>query len=121
MVIAKGLQDAKMLIRNAIVNRLVVSIRYISAEDIETNRDIEPLVSNGIYCYAFCRLRNDFRCFKLSGIVNLIPTQETFELKPVPPNVFDFTNIKPRKVKNGVPPWVWWMMVIIILWWLFQK
>ena len=107
MVIATDSHDAKILIRNAIVNRLVVSIRYVSAEDVETNRDIEPLVSNGIYCYAFCRLRNDFRYFKLSGIVNLITTQETFELKPVPPNVFDFTNIEPRKVKNGVPTWLW--------------
>ena len=65
-----------MKIQSAITNYQVLEIEYLSLENKLTNRNIEPFA---LYCstrgnwllIAFCRLRNDFRTFKVDSIQKL--------------------------------------------------
>ena len=61
----------------------LVKIQYVSQENEESERVIEPFAlyttqSNWILI-AFCRKRNDFRAFRLDRIVSLQTTHEHFE------------------------------------------
>lgn len=64
-------QDLIVGIRNAISNKQLVSIEYISKIS-STTRTIEPyklvFKERGWYVYAYCLLRMDFRLFKLNRI-----------------------------------------------------
>lgn len=61
------------LIKNAILEKREVSFQYYSSKGVGTNRIVEPLKivskGNNWYLYGFCKLRNDFRFFKLSRIL----------------------------------------------------
>jgi DNA polymerase-3 subunit epsilon len=54
-----------------------LSIRYLSAQQDETVREVEPLeiIPQGDYLYlrAFCHLRGDERTFRLDRIVEMLP------------------------------------------------
>lgn len=60
-------------IEKAITEKTVLAIRYIDARGIETARNIEPLalvfVWQSWYAYAWCRMRENFRMFKLSRVI----------------------------------------------------
>lgn len=70
------------LLKTAILNRNVATFDYYSSYGEKTERIVEPvkLVFKGQnwYIYAFCRLKNDFRLFKVSRIKNLTCSEETF-------------------------------------------
>ncbi|MGI6345259.1 MAG: helix-turn-helix transcriptional regulator [Bacillota bacterium] len=63
-------------------NRVVRITYYSPAKDVVTVRDIEPinfcLTSDGCYCIAFCRLRNEMRTFHLGRIQSLQATRDKF-------------------------------------------
>ncbi|OKP87427.1 transcriptional regulator [Paenibacillus sp. P3E] len=70
-------------LRTAIAKRNIVRFEYINAENERTTRDMEPLRLHfkfrNWYVYGFCRSRGDYREFRLSRLMNLHLTQESFE------------------------------------------
>lgn len=70
----------------AVTAHLVVDMDYFAAETgLATNRKIEPIglyLSQHWHVVAYCRLRQEFRDFRLDRIQNLMLTQETFTARP---------------------------------------
>lgn len=62
-------------LQQAISQNRCVSISYMDVKAAASQRTIEPMTlvfkGTGWYCFGFCRLRNDFRIFKLSRIQHL--------------------------------------------------
>ncbi|WP_409344720.1 helix-turn-helix transcriptional regulator [Paenibacillus sp. MBLB4367] len=80
-------------LRQAVKNNNVVRFGYMSSVGQSTERILEPM---GLalkwvswYVYGYCRLRNDFRTFRLSRIQDLRIELETFERRPNPPVPLD--------------------------------
>lgn len=75
--------DALRHLRTAITRRNIVRFDYINVKNERTTRDMEPLRLHfkyrNWYVYGFCRTRRDYREFRLSRMLNLFLTQETFE------------------------------------------
>ncbi|WHY21443.1 YafY family protein [Paenibacillus sp. G2S3] len=88
--------DALSLLRTAITERNIVRFDYINAKNKRTTRDIEPVklhfkYSNW-YIYGYCRERQDYREFRLSRMMNLILTQDTFPSQHEVPIEADYSN-----------------------------
>ncbi|MDO5968588.1 YafY family protein [Flavivirga aquimarina] len=71
-----------MQIQSAITQYKVLKMDYLSSEKKRTTRNIEPFAIYSIHgdflLIAFCRLRNNFRHFRIDFIQNLITDNETF-------------------------------------------
>ena len=71
-----------MQIQSAIIHFQLLKIAYLSSENERTTRQIEPFAIYSIHgnflLIAFCRLRKDFRAFRIDYIENLAPQNETF-------------------------------------------
>ncbi|MDC8003896.1 YafY family protein [Aureisphaera galaxeae] len=71
-----------MKIQSAIIHFQVVRIDYVSLEQKQTTRDIEPFaiysINGNFLLIAFCRLREDFRAFRIDFIEKLITLNEAF-------------------------------------------
>lgn len=71
-----------MKIESAIINYQVLKIEYISSKSERSTRDIEPFAiysTNGNYLLiAFCKLRADFRVFRIDFIEELVAQGSTF-------------------------------------------
>ena len=71
-----------MQIQSAIVKFQVIKINYESSQKKETTRTIEPFaiysINGNFLLIAFCRLRNDFRNFRIDYIQSLVKLNETF-------------------------------------------
>lgn len=71
-----------MQIQSAITNYQVLHITYNSSTDKKTNRSIEPFAIYSIHgnflLIAFCRLRDNFRAFRIDFIEKLTLENETF-------------------------------------------
>jgi len=71
-----------MQIQSAITQNKVLSMDYLSSENKLTHRNIQPFAIYSIHgdflLIAFCRLRNDFRHFRIDFIENLITENESF-------------------------------------------
>ncbi len=76
------------LLREAIAGRLAVRFNYYS-KDGHTIRELEPYFIafkwTAWYVFGFCRLRQDFRLFKLNRMTQLKLTDDGFEPKPLTP------------------------------------
>lgn len=69
-------------LQNALTNYNLVKIKYINKDGTETNRLIEPfalLSTENWYLIAWCRLRKEFRFFRLDRIQFLQIQDEKFE------------------------------------------
>lgn len=69
-------------LQNALTNYNLVKIAYINKEETATNRLIEPfalLNSENWYLVAWCRLRKEFRFFRLDRIQKMETLSEKFE------------------------------------------
>lgn len=70
-------------IKTAILKRLVLSFVYINANGERSKRSMEPmrLVFKGQawYLWGFCRVKNDYRLFRISRIKELEVTDEVFQ------------------------------------------
>lgn len=69
-------------LQNALTNYNLVKIEYINKEGIPTNRLIEPfalLSTENWYLIAWCRLRKEFRFFRLDRIQKMESLSENFE------------------------------------------
>lgn len=77
----EGLQEKITILQHALENNLTVSGEYHSKEGV-TRRSLEPysmIFKDGSwYVYCFCRLRNDFRYFKVARFAELHPEGERF-------------------------------------------
>ncbi len=71
-----------MQIQSAITQYKVLTIDYLSSEDRRTTRSIEPFaiysINGDFLLIAFCRLRNDFRHFRIDYIKKLVVENQTF-------------------------------------------
>jgi predicted DNA-binding transcriptional regulator YafY len=71
-----------MKIQSAIINFQLLEIEYLSLANKLTKRQIEPFAfynnKGNWLLIAFCRLRNEFRAFRIDFIQKLIPQSETF-------------------------------------------
>lgn len=71
-----------MQIQSAIIHFQVLKIEYHSSEKKQTTRYIEPFaiysINGNFLLIAFCRLRDDFRAFRIDFIESLTPKNETF-------------------------------------------
>lgn len=71
-----------MQLQSAITQNKVLTIDYNSSENKSTTRNIEPfaIYSNegNFLLVAYCRLRNDFRHFRIDFITQISNTDETF-------------------------------------------
>jgi predicted DNA-binding transcriptional regulator YafY len=74
-------------IKRAILEHRVTSFDYINADGILSHREAEPLYlifrSHAWYIWAYCRMRHNFRMFRISRIRNPVVTNETFVLRIV--------------------------------------
>ncbi|RII36704.1 YafY family transcriptional regulator [Clostridium chromiireducens] len=79
------------IIKTAILNSEVLSFDYFSSYGEKTSRIAEPLKlvfkGQGWYLYAYCRLKNEFRIFKLRRIHTLVLLNENFK-REVPANIW---------------------------------
>lgn len=79
-----GLKDKSVLVslRQASKNRMVVSFLYTNTDGAGEQREVEPigLAWKGYawYLYAYCRLRSDYRTFRLSRVSGLQIHSEHF-------------------------------------------
>lgn len=81
--------DALRLLRSGIIERKVITFDYIDAKSERSSRKLEPVrldfkYSNW-YVYGLCLTRRDYREFRLSRMLNLSLTQESFQDHPEVP------------------------------------
>ena len=83
-----SLSEKIELLKSAIAGRRAVRFDYYYPKG-EMAREIEPYIiqfmGSAWYVFGWCRLREDFRRFKLNRLWNLTLTDSTFGLRPVPP------------------------------------
>ncbi|MDO4356072.1 MAG: YafY family protein [Clostridia bacterium] len=70
-------------VRNAILSRRVVEVEYVDSQNRRTTRQMEPLrlefKQSAWYLWGWCRLRKEYRSFRMSRIKRVTITQEAFE------------------------------------------
>ena len=83
-----SLSEKTALLTSAIARRRAVRFDYYYPKG-EMPREIEPYIIqfkwSAWYVFGWCRLRRDFRRFKLNRMWNLTLTDGVFEPRPVPP------------------------------------
>ncbi|WP_137662793.1 helix-turn-helix transcriptional regulator [Enterococcus hulanensis] len=88
-------------LQEAILSQKVIQINYLSNQGQLTERKLEPLKlvfrDKAWYLYAFCRLRENDRLFKISRIRELNLLDETFK-RTAPAKVFSEKPTPPKKV-----------------------
>ena len=82
------------IIKNALQENKLISFTYIDVHGTKTNRTAEPyqLVFKGRawYVQTFCRLKNDYRLFRVSRMSALNIIEETFVLREYQKPLLDF-------------------------------
>ena len=88
-------KDIFDLLKESVLNKQVLQIKYISSKGESLEREIEPIklcFKSGVwYLYAFCRMRKDYRFFKLKRIRKIKVVQE-FHNKKAQKNVIPVEN-----------------------------
>lgn len=78
-------------LQQAILSRKVIQVNYLSPKGAFIARELEPLKlvfrNKAWYLYAYCRLRGDYRLFKIARMRNLMLLSESFACK-TPKKVF---------------------------------
>ncbi|MCJ8014929.1 YafY family transcriptional regulator [Paenibacillus sp. KQZ6P-2] len=84
------------MIKDAIANQFVLQFEYVSTKGERVNRSVEPVhlqyKYDSWYLYAYCRLRKEYREFKLPRIMSLVVTGEHFlqhQHEPKPAKTFN--------------------------------
>lgn len=71
------------IIKYSILKKKIVSLDYINARNIKTNREIAPLrlifKSQAWYLFGYCYKRSDYRTFRISRIRNVVVTEKDYE------------------------------------------
>lgn len=78
-------------IKTAIISRKIIRFDYFNSYGEKTLRTVEPLKlifkGQDWYLYGFCRLKNDFRIFKITRIRNMNLLNETFK-RDIPSDIW---------------------------------
>ena len=91
-----GSKDKKLFytIKDTIINQIIIQLSYSNGKGESSIREVEPLKlcfkGQDWYLYGFCKLKNDFRFFKLRRITDLIITGKQFE-REIPKQIFTDT------------------------------
>lgn len=84
-------------IKEAILRRNAINFNYVNSLSSQTNRTVEPMKlmykSKTWYLYGFCRLKDDFRIFRISRIKNLVVEEEVFSRKIIEDVCFDDSKV----------------------------
>ncbi len=92
-----------MQIQSAIIHFHTIKIDYLSSEKKKTTRVVEPFAIYSIHgnflLVAFCRLRDDFRAFRIDYIESLDVQEETF-----PPHNMTIVEFFEKYIKNQKHP-----------------
>lgn len=82
-------------LKSAILSRKIVVFAYANAKGQQLKREAEPLKlcfkSGAWYLYAFCKIKNDFRFFKLKRIKELVVMEKNFN-RTTPAKIFSKNN-----------------------------
>ena len=91
------IQSCLETVKTALQEHKLLSFAYMDGHGSRTERTVEPcqlvLKSNHWYVQGYCRLRNDYRLFRLSRMSDLEMKQETFVPRDYPEPVLDFGEI----------------------------
>ncbi|MCM1043125.1 MAG: YafY family transcriptional regulator [Corallococcus sp.] len=83
--VADDLRERINSVKQAISEKRVLAIEYHSKEGV-TEREVEPhclvLKDGAWYAYCFCKLRKDFRYFKVSRITSIRDVGRYFKARP---------------------------------------
>jgi len=78
----KGEEEKFNSLKTAILNRNIVVFDYFGSNGVKTKRTVEPIKllfkGQSWYVYGFCRMKSDFRIFKITRVKNLSMLIETF-------------------------------------------
>jgi len=87
-------------LQHAIIAKKVVHLHYLNAKGEFSDRALEPLKlvfrEKAWYLYAFCRLRDEARLFKVARMRDVRLQDETFT-RQIPEKVFKTLNTSPQK------------------------
>jgi predicted DNA-binding transcriptional regulator YafY len=76
-----------LYIKRAILECKVVTFDYINADGVLSRRNIEPMLlsfkGQAWYIWGYCRMKHDFRTFRISRIRNMVVTNEGFVRRPL--------------------------------------
>ena len=79
------------ILKTAIISTKIVSFDYFSSYGEKTLRTVEPLKlvfkGQGWYLYGFCRLKGEFRIFKITRIRDINLLDETF-IRDIPSDIW---------------------------------
>lgn len=80
-----------MSLKNTILEKKVITFDYYSSYGEKLTRSVEPLKlvfkGRGWYLYGYCRLKNDYRMFKITRIRNLESSDESFS-RDIPQDIW---------------------------------
>jgi len=78
-------------LKTGIMNGVLVTFNYFSSYGEKTERIVEPIKllfkGRSWYLYGFCRVKNDFRMFKITRINNLYCLKEAFK-RDIPSDIW---------------------------------
>lgn len=81
-------RESFLQLKKAILESIVLRYLYVNNKGEQNSREVEPMQllfkHRFWYLFAYCRLKNDFRMFKLSRIHHLQMTSDKFEPKVIP-------------------------------------
>jgi predicted DNA-binding transcriptional regulator YafY len=87
----EGESEKFILLRNAILEHKVIEFDYYSSYGEMSNRLVEPLKlvfkGQSWYLYGYCRLKTDYRIFKITRIRNLSALEESFN-RDIPEDIW---------------------------------
>lgn len=93
----RNIQSYLEIIRTALEENRLLSFEYVAHHGSKTARTAEPyqLVLKGSHWYlqGYCRLRNDFRLFRISRMLNLKLSDEAFVPREYEKPVLEFSEI----------------------------
>jgi len=82
----KRQKDQFKMVHQAVIGQFLLKFLYRNSRGEKMERTVEPmkLIFKGYawYLFAFCRLKNDFRLFRLSRMSGSRILEENFELRP---------------------------------------
>lgn len=90
-------------IKSSILNKNIVVFDYYSSKHESIKRTVCPLKlyfkGQSWYLYGFCKLRNDYRFFKLTRIKNIVISDKNFEVS-CPDKIFNEDNVFQKRIVN---------------------
>lgn len=90
-------------IKSSILNKNIIVFDYFSSKHESIKRTVYPLKlyfkGQSWYLYGFCKLRNDYRFFKLTRIKNIVISNENFEVS-YPDKIFKEDNTFQQRLVN---------------------